>query len=373
MSKKELKSDIMFNIFKILHKYSDEEHKLSQKEIIDMLADHYEMKPSRKVIRENILDLDHHLKDFGYDEYNRYDIDYQVTKRTVKTKKIDKKTGKEKEVKTDTSMYSDFHLNHLFTKGEISLLIDGLLFSKQIDLTQRKTLIRKLELLSSKYFKSRVNHISVISNEQTKNQSLFLNIEDIDDAIDQSKQISFNYNRYQVNESLQDEFTPQLDRDGEVKKYVVNPYRMIANNGRYYLMANHDNSDKAIYYRLDRMTNINILERKRKPIEKVKGLEKGFDLAKHVLEQVYMYSGKSISVTLRLKKVIINDFIDWFGPGHQFFDETEDEVSVKVTVNENAIQIWALQYGRYVRVLAPDTLVEKIKKDIKTVMENYQM
>ena len=48
MSKKELKSDIMFNIFKILHKYSDEEHKLSQKEIIDKLADHYEMKQVEK-------------------------------------------------------------------------------------------------------------------------------------------------------------------------------------------------------------------------------------------------------------------------------------------------------------------------------------
>src|SRR5699024_5897827 len=124
------------------------------------------------------------------------------------------------------------------------------------DLTQRKTLIKKLEILSSKYFKSRVQHISVISNEKTKNQSLFLNIEEIDDAINQSKQISFTYNRYQVNQDLQDEFLPQLDRDGKIKVYTVNPYQIVANNGRYYLLSNHDKFDNVIYYRLDRMTNI---------------------------------------------------------------------------------------------------------------------
>lgn len=365
MERRERKSDIMFNIFKILHRYSDEEHKLTQQEIIDKLEQYYEMKPDRKVIRDNILDLDHHLSDFGYDEYNSYNIEYRETKRKTK----DKKTGEE----ADNSMYSDFYLDHLFTKGELSLLIDGLLFSKQIDLTQRKTLIRKLEILSSEYFKSRVQHISVISNEGNKNQSLFLNIEEIDEAINRSKQITFTYNRYQINQELQDEFLPQLDRDGKIKKYTVNPYQIVANNGRYYLMANHDRFDHVIYYRLDRMTNIEILETRRKPIEKIKGLEKGLDLAKHMLEQIYMYAGESTSVTLRLKKVIINDFIDWFGPGHQFFDETEDSVSVKVVVNENAMRRWALQYGLYVTVLSPDNLVAEIEKDIKTVMENYQL
>ena len=365
MDRRERKSDIMFNIFKVLHRHSDSEHKLTQQEIIDKLEQYYEMKPDRKVIRDNILDLEHHISDFGYDQYNSYEIEYRETERKIKNKK----SGKE----TDNSMYSDFYLDHLFTKGELSLLIDGLLFSKQIDLTQRETLIKKLEILSSKYFKSRVDHISVISNEATKNQSLFLNIEEIDEAINQSKQITFTYNRYQVNRDLEDEFLPQLDREGQIKKYRVNPYQIVANNGRYYLMANHDRFDHVIYYRLDRMTNIDILETRRKPIEKIKGLENGLDLAKHMLEQVYMYAGESTSVTLRLKKVIINDFIDWFGPGHQFFDETEDSISVEVTVNENAMRRWALQYGLYVRVLSPANLVAEIEKDIKTVMENYQV
>lgn len=365
MDTREIKSDVMFNILKILHRHSDSDHKLTRQEIVEKLGKYYEMYPDPNVVKRNIHELRDHLSDFGYDKDNAYKIKNKEISRKMK----DKKTGEE----IDNSIHTDFYMEHLFKKGELSLLIDGLLFSKQIDLEQREKLVKKLELLSSKHFKSRVKHISVISDKEAKNQDLFQVIESIDEAIEESKQITFNYNRYIVNEELKDEFLPQLDGDGKLKTYIVNPYQIVATNGRYYLMCNHDRYDNLSYYRLDRITNIEKLDTRRKPIRKIKGLEHGLELAKHMVEQIYMFSGEPERVTLRLKKVIISDFIDWFGSGHHFFDETEEEVSVKVKVNENAMKKWALQYGLYVRVLAPANLVDEIKNDIKIVMNHYDL
>ena len=58
---------LIMNILDILQKYTDENHRLSQKDIIDILEKEYEMKADRKSIKRNIMNL----MDFGYEiEYS---------------------------------------------------------------------------------------------------------------------------------------------------------------------------------------------------------------------------------------------------------------------------------------------------------------
>ena len=57
----------------------------------------------------------------------------------------------------------------------------------------------------------------------------------------------------------------------------------------------------------------------------------------------------------------------------QFLDETEDEVTVRVTVNQDAMQKWALQYALHVTVVKPERLVKKIQEDIRNAAMNYQV
>ena len=70
---------LIINILDILRKYSDENHRLGQKDIVDILKSEYSMTVDRKSIRRNILDL----IDFGYD------IEYSESTRMTK----DPKTG----------------------------------------------------------------------------------------------------------------------------------------------------------------------------------------------------------------------------------------------------------------------------------------
>ena len=340
---------LIMNILDILRKYTDEDHRLSQKDILDILHNEYQMDVDRKSIKRNLMNL----IEFGYE------IEYSESIRMI----ANPRTGEMEE----NGILSDFYLVREFTDSELRLLIDSLLFSKHIPYSQCKELIEKLEGLSNTYFRSHVKHIRTMPDNALPNKQLFYTIEVLDDAICKGKQVSLIYGKYGTDKKLH----PALDENGKPKRQIINPYQMAAANGRYYLICNNDKYDNTANYRLYRIKEIKLLDTPSKPMKNVKGLENGLDLPKHMAEHVYMFTGESSPVRMRIKKYIINDVIDWFGRDIEFYDETEDEVSVRVKVNLNAMRLWALQYAIHAKVLSPESLTEQIKADVKAVADNY--
>ena len=336
---------LSFAILDILRQYTDAnpEHRLNQNDIIEILERDYDIKADRKSVKRNLTSL----WEMGYP------VEWEETLRMYPNK-----DGEMEE----SYIQHDFYIDRDFTDAELRLLIDSLLFSKHIPYSQCKELVEKLEGLSNRYFKSRVRFISTMEETKPKNPQLFYTIEIIDEAIAAGRQVAFTYNEYGTDKKLH----PKRDRE-----YIVNPYQMAATNGRYYLIGNYDKYDNLANYRMDRITNIRLLDTPIKPKEQVQG-GKPFSLPKHMAEHLYMFSGESIPVTFRMKKIIINDVIDWFGSDIAFTDETEDEVTARVTVNWSAMRHWALQYCRHVRVLSPIDLAETIKSDLQTALERYE-
>ena len=136
---------------------------------------------------------------------------------------------------------------------------------------------------------------------------------------------------------------------------MINPYQIAAVNGRYYLICNYDKYDNAANYRLDRITDIRLLDTPAKPMA----------------EHIYMFSGESAPVTFRLKKYLVSEVIDWFGRDIQFLEESGDEVTARVTVNLETMRRWALQYALHARVVSPRSLADAVKEDIRKAAENY--
>ena len=335
---------LSFAILDILRQYSDENHKLSQNDIVELLERDYDMKADRKSVKRNITTL----LEMGYP------IDFKETLRMYPNK-----DG----VLEESYILSDFWMDREFTDAELRLLIDSLLFSKHIPYSQCDELITKLEGLSNRYFKSRVRFISTLPETAPKNRELFYTIEILDEAIANGKQVAFTYSEYGTDKKLH----PKRQRE-----YIVNPYQMAATNGRYYLIGNYDKYDNLANYRLDRITGIRLLDTPVKPVRQVEGMKNGLYLPKHMAEHLYMFSGESVPVTFRMKKTILNDVIDWFGTEIVFFDETEDEVTARVTVNWSAMRYWAQQYCRFVRILTPSDLAEKIKEDLRETLRRYE-
>lgn len=343
------KKNIIINILDILKRYTDEDHRLSQKEIAEILKNEYNMTIDRKSVKHNLSNL----LEFGYP------IEYSESVRMVKNKK----TGKLEE----SYILSDFYLDRDFSDAELRLLIDSLLFSNHIPYSQCKELIEKLEGLSNKYFESKVKHICTLPQNKPANKQLFYTIDILDEAISKEQQVCFNYGEYGTDKKLH----KRMNSSGKPREYIINPYQIVATNGRYYLVCNYDKYDDLSNYRVDRIMDIKLLDTPAKPKREVKGAEYGFDLAKHMKEHIYMFAGKSIRTKFIAKKYIIDDIMDYFGEDVIFSDETEDKVTVTATVNERDMRFWALLYAFQIKVIEPQSLVDEIRNDLLKAVERY--
>ena len=343
---------IIMNILDILKKYTDEDHRLSQKEIAEILQTEYDMKVDRKAIKRNLMNL----IEFGFE------IEYSQSIRMIELKN---EKG-EKEL-VESEILSDFYLVRDFTDAELRLLVDSLLFSKHIPYSQCKELIEKIEGLSNRYFKNKVKHICNLPENLPHNKELFYTIEMLDEAIENGRQVSFKYNQYGTDKKLH----PRKSSSGEDRIYVINPYQMVATNGRYYLVCNYDKYDNIANYRVDMITDIKLLDSHAKPKKQVRGLEAGLDLPKHMAEHIYMFSDETVRVKFIAKKYIVGEIIDWFGKDVKFSDEKEDEVTAEVKVSAMAMKFWALQYAPHITVTEPKTLREEIGTELRNAAERY--
>lgn len=341
----------LFNTLEILKEYSDEDHRLTQAELLEHLKKDYDMEVDRRTVKSNLMDL----IELGYE------IESQETTRMIRNEK----TG---EVEESTIM-SSFYLVRDFSNPELRLLIDSLLFSKHLPYSQCKDLVTKLEGLSNKYFRASMNYISTMPEDKTNNQQIFYNIDVLDEAISKGKKVSFKYLDYGTDKKQH----PKLDKDGKERVYVVSPYQMVAKEGKYYLICNYDCYDDVSNYRVDRITDIEILEAKAKPFEELKWSNgQRLDLAEYMKKHVYMYSSADSQVTFRIVKPMISDIIDMFGKDVQFFDETEDTVCVKAKVNEAAMIQFAQSYAPDVEILKPVELREKVKERLRKGYRCYE-
>ena len=313
-------------ILEILRRYSDEHHSLTQQEIIKLLEKNYDMPCDRRSVKANVLSL----KEMGYD------IDMEDGYRL---------------------------LSREFDDAELRILIDSVLFSKSISTKQAKDLVTKLQGLASNYFNAKVSHVSNLPEiRRTINKQAMYGLDTLNDAIAAKHQVSFMYNDVGTDFKLHPRWNMH---------YIVNPYQIVACNGRFYLIGNYDKYDNVSHFRIDKMTDVKELDTKVKPMKRVEGLEHGLNLPKHMAEHVYMFSGHTVSVKLETTPEVFSDITDWFGTDISILEESEDKLILRVSCNEKAMRYWALQYGPSVEILEPESLRNQIITDMKDMLKRY--
>ena len=364
MYSKQPKKMLIMYILDILQRYTDEDHRLSQKEIADILKNEYDMKADRKAVRRNLLNL----IEFGYDiEYN--ETIRNVPVRDTETGEVVKDSRTGRTVMEEKELWSDFYIKRKFTDGELRLLIDGILFSKHIPYSQCKSLIQKLESLSNIYFKSRVKYIATLPEDKTDNKQLFYNIDVLDEAISKNRKVLFEYAEYRTDKKLHS----KRREDGSVREYIITPYQMVAKDGKYYLICNYDKYNDVSNYRIDRIRNIQILDELGKPFQELKWSgHQNLNLAEYMKEHVYMYSGDNVHVKFRIVKPMISDVIDMFGKDVIFSDENETHVTVTTKTNERAMFQFAKNFAPDVEVLKPTALRDQVKEEFEKVLKIYR-
>ena len=230
MYTKQPKKLLPFNILEILQKYTDENHRLNQKEIQTLLARDYDMTVDRKSIKRNLMDL--------------IDMGYEIEYTTITRMTVNKETGE----KEESNILTGFYLIRDFTDSELRLLIDSILFSDYLTYSQCKELVGKLENLSSCHFRRRVRYVCDMPKERSQNQELFYNLDLLDEAITAKKQVQLVY-----------------EQDGNRLTLRVSPYQMMIQRGMYILICNQENKDCTSSLRLDCIRDISILDKYARP------------------------------------------------------------------------------------------------------------
>lgn len=315
----------LLRILQIFEKYSDCDHPLKQEDIADHLFGDYGIDIERKAISRNIS----LLKEAGFE--------------------------------IESSRAGSYLDSRDFTESELRVLIDGVLSSKHIAPKYSKDLIEKLCSLSSQYFMSHVKHIHTVNDwDKTENQALFYNIEIVDEAIENKRQIRFEYNKFGADKKLHRTHT-----------HNVSPYQLILHNQRYYLMARDEHWESMVYYRLDRITDMTLREERLTPITSNPGFEHGINYKELATAFPYMYTDKPETVEFLADANIIDQIIDWFGKDIRIVREDENTLKVSVKVSQLAMEHWAMQYINYVKVIYPQSLVDKINENLKNAAEKY--
>lgn len=327
---KEDKKVTILAVLEILKKYTDEDHPMVYDKIIYHLDRDYNLTLERKALGRTIQSL----VDFGYDIV--------------------------------TGRMGTYIASREFDDSELKLLIDDVLSNRYIASINSEQLIEKLMTLSNEKLKRHTKYVCSIKDwAKSPNKEIFYNIEIIDEAIANKRQITFDYNNYNENGEL---VPRHIDR-----KSIVSPYRMVVKNQRYYLMCKDMRKDDLAYYKIDKITNIKLLDIAAADINSIDSFTNGINNAVLSNSLPYMFSDRPKNVEL-----IVNDaagidcVVDWFGKSAKFVNLADGTFKATMKVSLLAMRYWALQYVDVVKVVSPKELKMDIKNELEKGLQKYQ-
>ena len=308
----------------ILSKYTDKDHCISMENILLHLEKH-QISAERKSVYEDI----HLLQDMGYEIELVRKSGYRLLSR-------------------------DFEL------AELKLLVDAVQASKFITEAKSNELIKKLEGLTSVHQAKELQH-SVIMRERIKtmNDSVFFNVDTIQLALSQNKQIRFKYFDWNMKKSK-----VYKEKNGS-SFYTVSPQALTWDDENYYMLAYDKNADIIKHFRVDKMDAISVLDVAAEGNSSLKR----FDTASYSKKLFGMFGGDVVKVTLRCKASLAGVFIDRFGAG-AFITPEEDTFLISIEVAKSPVFLaWLMQFGGDVSVISPIELKEDLCNIAKKVID----
>lgn len=325
MYSKQSKKALPLIILEILQKYSDENHRLSQRDIEQYLSEKYDLEVDRRSVKRGITDL----IDLGLN------IQYTEYTRNVR----DKRSG----IADEQAMLTDFYLERDFCDCEIRLLIDEILDSKYIPSRQRRELISKLEGLSSVYFRKGNNIIMVAPESDDNDNQLFYTIEMLEEAISASCMVNFKYKTFVAGS------------DGKIicrkMEERVFPADMYMENGLYTMSCYTELGD-IITFRIDYISDVKIIENRIMKTRKAK-------------------SEKTDIVKFVTSDENLGAFVEEFGMHNLRVYKDGDEMIVKVKTNKKNALSFAIYNSANVDIVSPESYRNYVTGILKNGLSRY--
>ena len=248
--------------------------------------------------------------------------------------------------------------SRIFELPELKLLIDAVQSSKYLTQKKSRELIEKLCRQCNEQDASLMKRSVLVSGRvKSMNETIYYNVDAIQDAISQNKQITFRY------------FDWGMDRRRHYreKEYAASPYGLCQDNENCYLLA-HSERYGVTSYRVDRMSDIALSTQTRTPCPELTGKA----LTEHANRLFQMYSGDAVNVKMRFHKSLLNVVIDRFGKDIMLIPDGEDHFNFTVNVAVSPMFLsWVMGFGSKAKILYPQAVVEQCKELCRQIMSQY--
>ena len=151
-------------------------------------------------------------------------------------------------------------------------------------------------------------------------------------------------------------------------QYQCTPVALCWNDDQYYLVAYSGKYDGLAHYRVDRMSDVSMLEESAEDYDR-----KIFNAAGYAKKLFGMYSGETVTATLSFDNSLVSVALDHFGPDIQMKDAGNGRFIVKVDVSESPVFFgWMTQFGDRAKIKGPDSLVAAMRELIEANARQYR-
>ena len=246
-----------------------------------------------------------------------------------------------------------------FERHELKLLIDAVQSSRYLTEQMSRELIEKLCRECSVHdAKLMRRNINVSGRVKTMNDSIYNNVDYIQEAIAQDRQITFRYFDWNIHGQ----------RQYRQKSYVASPYGLCQDNDFCYLIS-WTERHKITHFRVDRMSHIRITDDPRIPCPELTGKA----LTEYVNRTFQMFAGETVNVKLLFHNSLINVVIDRFGRDIILMSEPDGEhfsFTVPVAISPMFLS-WVLGFGDKAKILRPQSAVDACTELCRQVLKQY--
>ena len=315
-------------VMEFLLRNSDEEHPISINQIADYLETHG-IPAQRKSLYDDIESL------------RKYGLDIIQTNR-----------GKN---------YGYYIASRDFELPELKLLVDSVQSSKFITRKKTSELIRKIERLASIHDAHLLQRQVYVQNRiKTMNESIYYNVDALHNGISQNRKIRFKYFDLTVTKER------SYRKNGEY--YVISPYALTWDNQNYYLVAFDSEAGIIKHFRVDKMTDISMIDEPRDGQEAYKAL----DMAEYSKTVFGMFTGEPEPVRLRFSNQLVGAVLDRLGQDVMLIPDGSDYFTVTANVAVSPqFFAWVFGFGGLAQILGPQGVIDRMVSHSKDALSAY--
>ena len=245
-----------------------------------------------------------------------------------------------------------------FELPELKLLIDAVLSSRFLTEKKSRELIEKLcRECNEEDSRLLKRNVLVSGRVKSMNESIYYNVDAIQEAITRNRQITFRYFDWDFGGK----------RKFREKEYEASPYGLCQDNENCYLLAWTERHG-VTHFRVDRMTEITVSEGKRIHSPELTGKA----LTDHANRLFQMFDGESVQVKMRFHRSLMNAVIDRFGKDTMLIPDGEEHFNFTVNVAVSPMFLsWVIGFGSKATILHPAAVVRECRALCAEAMNQY--